>query len=84
MATHSSILAWRIPWTESHVGYSPWGPKQSDTTERLKVCTHVHMGVRAHTHNPKSRIHNMTSASSSSFRDGIFIKITGQKMKCKE
>ena len=23
MATHSSILAWRIPWTESLVGYSP-------------------------------------------------------------
>ena len=23
MATHSSILAWRIPWTEE--GYSPWG-----------------------------------------------------------
>ena len=25
MATHSSILAWRIPWTESLVSYSPWG-----------------------------------------------------------
>ena len=25
MATHSSILAWRIPWTESLVGYSPRG-----------------------------------------------------------
>ena len=23
MATHSSTLAWRIPWTESLVGYSP-------------------------------------------------------------
>ena len=30
-ATHSSILAWRIPWTI----YSPWGRKESDTTERL-------------------------------------------------
>ena len=27
MATHSSILAWRIPWTEA--GYSPWGRKES-------------------------------------------------------
>ena len=35
MATHSSILAWRIPWTEEPVGYSPWGHKESDTTERL-------------------------------------------------
>ena len=25
MATHSGILAWRIPWTEEPVGYSPWG-----------------------------------------------------------
>ena len=32
-ATHSSILAWRIPW--SLVGYSPWGRKESDMTERL-------------------------------------------------
>ena len=26
MATHSSILAWEIPWTE--VGYSPWSYKR--------------------------------------------------------
>ena len=32
MATHSRILAWRIPWT-SLVGYSPWGHKESDTTK---------------------------------------------------
>ena len=32
MATHSRILAWRIPW-RSLVGYSPWGRKESDTTE---------------------------------------------------
>ena len=34
MATHSSILAWKIPWTEELVGYSPWGHKELDTTER--------------------------------------------------
>ena len=33
MATHSSIFAWRIPWTEKPVGYSSWGHKESDTTE---------------------------------------------------
>ena len=32
MATHSSILAWKIPWTEEPVGYSPWGLKESDLT----------------------------------------------------
>ena len=35
MATHSSILAWKIPRRRSLVGYSPWGCKESDTTERL-------------------------------------------------
>ena len=33
MATHSSILPWRIPWTEEPVGYSPQGSKESDSTE---------------------------------------------------
>ena len=35
MATHSSILAWKIPWTEELVGCSPRGRKELDTTERL-------------------------------------------------
>ena len=35
MATHSSILAWRIPWTEELVGYSLWGHKELDVTEQL-------------------------------------------------
>ena len=34
MATHFSIFAWEIPWTEDPVGYSSWGPKKSDTTEQ--------------------------------------------------
>ena len=34
-ATHSCILAWRIPWTV----YSPWGHKESDTTERLSFLS---------------------------------------------
>ena len=32
-ATHSSILAWRTPWTEEPGSYSPWGHKESDITE---------------------------------------------------
>ena len=36
MATHSSILAWRIPYIEEPGGlYSPWGRKELDTTELL-------------------------------------------------
>ena len=61
-ATHSSILAWKIPWTvyprigkipwkrerlptpvfwpgKFHGLYSPWGCKESDTTEGLPVFT---------------------------------------------
>ena len=33
MAIHSSILAWKIPWTEEPVGYSPWGRKELDMTK---------------------------------------------------
>ena len=33
MGTHSSVLAWRIPWTWSLVGYSPLDHKESDMTE---------------------------------------------------
>jgi len=32
MATHSSILAWRIPWTEEPSGLGPQGLKDLDTT----------------------------------------------------
>ena len=37
MATHCSILAWRIPWTEEPGGYSPWGHQESDMTKCLKL-----------------------------------------------
>ena len=40
MATHSSIHAWRIPWTENPGGLQPVRSQESDTTERLSMhCT---------------------------------------------
>ena len=33
MATHSSILAWRIPWIEEPDGLQSMGYKESDTNE---------------------------------------------------
>ena len=33
MATHSSVLAWRIPGTEEPSGTAVYGVAQSDTTE---------------------------------------------------
>ena len=41
VATHSSTVAWRIPWKRSLAGYSPWGHRESDTE-----CTHTHTGRR--------------------------------------
>ena len=32
MATHSGILAWRIPWTEEPDGLQTMGSRESDTT----------------------------------------------------
>ena len=34
-ATHSSVFAWKIPWTGSLVGYSPWAHEASDMAEQL-------------------------------------------------
>jgi len=36
MATHSSILAWKILWTEEPgQGYSPWGHRDLDMPEHM-------------------------------------------------
>ena len=43
---HSSILAGQIPWTEELVGYSPWGHKEWDMTERLSTPTQGHTRSR--------------------------------------
>ena len=37
MATHSSVLAWRISWTEEPGGPQSMGRKESDTTEQLTL-----------------------------------------------
>ena len=43
MATHSSILAWRILWTEEPGGLQSMDHKESDMIERLTLtpCVHV-------------------------------------------
>ena len=40
IATHSSILAWRIPWTEELGGLESMGRKESDMTERIHFHFH--------------------------------------------
>ena len=46
MATQSSILAWKSPWREELVGYSPWVYKVSNMTLQLnnsKIVQHLTM-----------------------------------------
>ena len=38
MATHPSILAWKSHGQRTLVGYSPWGRKESDTTDTYIMC----------------------------------------------
>ena len=44
MATHSSILAWRISWTEEPGGRRSTGSQEWDTSE---VTEHAHMNTYA-------------------------------------
>ena len=46
MATHSSVLAWEIPWTEETGGPKVHGVSESQT----QLSTHTHTHTRTHTH----------------------------------
>ena len=50
MTTHSSILTYRIPWTEEPRGLWSIGSQESDTTERARTHTHTHTHTDTHTH----------------------------------
>ena len=45
MVTYSSILAWRIPWTEEPGGLQSMGLQRLDTTDQLSL----HLILNAHT-----------------------------------
>ena len=63
MATHSSILAWRIPWTEEPDGLQSRGRKELDMTEWF---SHSHMQVQEDLEKDKCHTSN-----SGSLGDGI-------------
>ena len=44
MATHSSILAWKIPWTEESGGPQSMGSQESEMTEGLNHLNY-HQGL---------------------------------------
>ena len=50
MAAHSSILAWRIPWTEEPGELQSMGSQESDTTERLNNNKMIRIITGADTH----------------------------------
>ena len=41
MATHSSVLDWKIPWIRESGGYSPWGLRESYMTEYSRTASNV-------------------------------------------
>ena len=47
MATHFSILAWKMPWTEEPGRLHPWGGKELDKTEHAHTHTLCHESVQA-------------------------------------
>ena len=44
MATHSSMLTWKIPW-RSLADYSPWGHKELDMTKQLTFPLFIHFQI---------------------------------------
>ena len=49
MAAHSSILAWRIPWTEELVGSSQWGHTVKHDWSNL-ACVYIYIYIYIYTH----------------------------------
>ena len=56
MAITPIFLAVKFHRQRSMVGYSPWGCKESDTTEQLSTYAHAHVYAHTHTH---THTHNL-------------------------
>ena len=80
MATHSSILAGRIPWTI----YSSWGRRESDTTEWLSLFTFItsvylscpHIGVLPVLHKVYEQCNAYSSTYWESWHSPLSFKVT--------
>ena len=64
MATHSSILVWKITWAEEPGRLHPKGYKELDMTEHAHTHTHTHThrNKRAHTHTHTHRALRLSQA----------------------
>ena len=56
MVTHSSILAWEIPWTEEPGGLQSMELQQSDMTQRLNSNTNLSGSVFCNVNTVRSYI----------------------------
>ena len=63
MATHPSILAWRIPWTEEPGGLQSMGHKQLDTTEATESTCMLNNGANCEIREERSRPRGKQSKS---------------------
>ena len=52
MATHSALLAWRIPWTEDPGGLQPTGPQRARHA-RSDLAREAPVGSRGQTWGPR-------------------------------
>ena len=58
LATHSNILAWKIPWTEEPGGNRPGSYKESDIAEWITLTNYAYIDVKSsvflitYTHHP--------------------------------
>ena len=66
MATQSSILTWRIPWTEEPGGLQTMGSqKELDTTERLTLSIYAYFTtILKRKDNTHSKLPGFTNTSS--------------------
>ena len=73
MSTHSTILAWEIPWTEEPGGlYSPWGHKELDTTKQLSTAINVEVQMSLWGNNLISFVYIPQRGISGSYRGSVF------------
>ena len=70
MATHYSILAWEIPWTEEPGSATVHEVTESDLTEQLRTHTHTHPGIGRRILNHWTTREVLKSAP---FNDGIIL-----------
>ena len=90
MVTHTSILVWKILWTEKTASYSLWDCKELDMNEQTHthMHTHAHAHTRAHTHthtHMRTHTHTRThtSAPQSHSQKALYRK-TSLKLKGKK